>query len=116
MSSNATVLADLPAWQQFPVGLTAVGAVAFALFTLWVFPALLPAKEGDIHTLGGLSILTAWPFFSKRYDFLRANFQKTGQDLFKFHILQVRRPLCPSPVSVDEHGYSPKALRCCCPR
>lgn len=42
-----------------------------------------------IHQLRGLSFINAWTFFNRRFDFLRSNFNKTGQDLFSFQILQV---------------------------
>ena len=35
------------------------------------------------------TILAAWPFFTKRYDFLKENFQKTGRNLFSFKVLHV---------------------------
>jgi hypothetical protein len=39
------------------------------------------------------SIIFAWPFFTRRYDFLKSNFEKTGRNFFSFKIMQVRRPL-----------------------
>jgi hypothetical protein len=35
------------------------------------------------------SISTAWPFFCRRFDFLNAGFQSTGQSLFKFKLFKV---------------------------
>jgi sterol 14-demethylase len=46
------------------------------------------SKANKIHELRGFSILNAWAFFNKRYDFLRSNFDKTGHDLFSFKVLQ----------------------------
>jgi hypothetical protein len=40
------------------------------------------------HRVSG--ILAAWPFFTRRYDFLKSNFEKTGQQMFSFNVLQVR--------------------------
>ncbi|KIM88310.1 hypothetical protein PILCRDRAFT_253602 [Piloderma croceum F 1598] len=41
-----------------------------------------------MYQLGGFSIINAWTFFNKRYEFLWSNFNKTGQDLFSFKVLQ----------------------------
>jgi len=46
----------------------------------------------EIHTLRGFSIVNAWTFFNKRYDFLRLNFEQTGHDLFAFKFMQVSDP------------------------
>jgi hypothetical protein len=35
-------------------------------------------------------ILAAWPFFTRRYDFIKSNFEKTGQNMFSFNVLHVR--------------------------
>ncbi|RDB26871.1 Lanosterol 14-alpha demethylase [Hypsizygus marmoreus] len=64
--------------------------LAIAIFMILVSTVCLPFSESDIYELGGFSILTAWPFFTKRYDFLRDNFRKTGQRMFRFHVLQHR--------------------------
>jgi sterol 14-demethylase len=42
-----------------------------------------------IRALRGFSVVNAWMFFNKRYDFLRSNFDKTGHDLFSFKVLHV---------------------------
>ncbi|KAJ7664309.1 cytochrome P450 [Mycena rosella] len=42
----------------------------------------------NIPELGGFSLLTAWPFFAQRNDFLWANFKKTGANIFRFRVLQ----------------------------
>ena len=64
---------------------------------LFVAVALCPAifssdisKDSEIYELGYLSILTAWPFFRRRYDFLKSNFAKTGLNMFSFKVLHVR--------------------------
>ncbi|KAG6909648.1 hypothetical protein DXG01_016228 [Tephrocybe rancida] len=41
----------------------------------------------SIYELRGTSFLVAWPFFTKRYDFIWANFKKTGAKMFRFHVL-----------------------------
>lgn len=45
--------------------------------------------QGKIRDLGGISIVTAWTFFTKRYDFLRHNFKTKGYKMFQFYVLQV---------------------------
>jgi hypothetical protein len=50
---------------------------------------LSTVDKNDIPELGGFSIINAWTFFDKRYDFLRSNFDKTGEKLFSFRVLQV---------------------------
>lgn len=64
---------------------TAAALIVAALVYLTKFRS---KKSADICELGGLSIFTAWPFFNKRYDFLKSNFAKTGQELFSFKVLQ----------------------------
>ena len=59
------------------------------LVTLYLYRYLTPKEKGAIRQLGGLSILSAWAFFTKRYDFIWANF---GRDLhFRFNVLHVGR-------------------------
>jgi sterol 14-demethylase len=40
----------------------------------------------NIYRLGGLSIFNAWSFFKTRYDFLKSNFDRSGQTMFSFKI------------------------------
>ena len=49
-----------------------------------------PPSNGKIHNLAGFPLITAWSFFTKRYDFLRDQFKKTGLNMFSFRILQVK--------------------------
>ena len=51
-------------------------------------------NPNKIHQLGSISVINAWAFFNKRYDFLRSNFDKTGHDLFSFKVLQVSSHPC----------------------
>jgi hypothetical protein len=44
-----------------------------------------------IINFGG--ILTAWPFFTRRYDFLKSNFEKSGTHMFSFKVLHVRHSI-----------------------
>lgn len=62
--------------------------VGVGLSLLWLNNAS-KRSQGKIHDLGGISIMTAWTFFTKRYDFLRHNFKTKGFQMFQFHVLQV---------------------------
>jgi hypothetical protein len=64
----------------------------FTVLTCWIyypswFRQFHDAKS--IYELGGFHFLHAIAFFSKRYEFLRSQFEQTGQKLFQFRILQV---------------------------
>ena len=64
------------------------------LTTLFLYRYLIPKDEkGAIRKLGGFPIITAWAFFTKRYDFIWANFGSDPSPHFKFNVLQVD-PLC----------------------
>jgi sterol 14-demethylase len=47
-------------------------------------------SDDKIHDLGGFHLVTAWAFFSKRYDFLQGHFKDTGLKIFRFRLLQHR--------------------------
>jgi len=65
----------------------AVVLLGFAASYAYIFVSGDDATK--MHQLGGFSIINAWTFFNKRYEFLWSNFNKTGQDLFSFKVLQV---------------------------
>lgn len=67
-----------------------ISFVALAIGVLVMLASyLLPSQsKGGIHNLGGIPILAAWDFYTKRYDFLRKHFD-SGKKYFQFHILQV---------------------------
>ena len=46
-------------------------------------------KDGNVYDLGGIPIVTAWTFFTKRWDFLRGHFANTGGKMFRFRVMQV---------------------------
>ena len=73
---------------------TAAAVFASAVLYSTLLPS--PPKDTTIQPLGGLSIFTAWQFFTRRYDFLKSNFSKTGQNLFSFKVLYV----CPLVIIV----------------
>ncbi|KAF8996246.1 hypothetical protein BDQ17DRAFT_1364656 [Cyathus striatus] len=45
-------------------------------------------RERDPNELVGNSILNAWSFFTKRYEFMWGNFHKTAGNIFKFRVFQ----------------------------
>jgi hypothetical protein len=66
-------------------------AVLIFLFIL-IFISSLHQDAADIPTrLPCYSIFTIVPFFRKRYDFLNWAFHATGQSVFQFQLLRVRR-------------------------
>jgi len=78
-------------WTVVPHSSYSLYAVTM-LLALVLYLAIPSSKDTNTHELGGLSILTAWSFFSRRFDFLRYNFALTGQDAFSFKVLQVGSP------------------------
>jgi sterol 14-demethylase len=73
-------------WVLSPVVLA---AVLLGLATSYAYTFVSGEDATKMHQLGGFSIINAWTFFNKRYEFLWSNFNKTGQDLFSFKVLQV---------------------------
>ena len=78
--TNATMfsggLSTAWGWAQYFIyhgALTAIAIIAAVLFQ---------------SQLGG--IIAAWPFFTRRYDFIKSNFQKTTKNVFPFKIRDVR--------------------------
>jgi hypothetical protein len=60
------------------------------LTTLFLYQFIIPKYEkGAIRKLGGFPIFTAWTFFTKRYDFIWANFASDPSPHFKFNVLHV---------------------------
>ncbi|PPQ80150.1 hypothetical protein CVT26_011784 [Gymnopilus dilepis] len=92
MSLKETVLSlpvvrDLPAEGRINV-LTGLSSLALAILAVVVYRLLSPSQKGSIRTIGGIPILTAWTFFSKRYDFLWKNFRSIPDPHFRFQVLQ----------------------------
>ncbi|KAF9546460.1 cytochrome P450 [Agrocybe pediades] len=103
MASNATaallkdtlfslpLLRDVPATQHASViaslSSLSLGVLAFIVFYSVFGESAGNKKDGTIRRLGGFPILTAWTFFSKRYDFLMENFRKSQDPHFKFKVL-----------------------------
>ncbi|TFK38287.1 cytochrome P450 [Crucibulum laeve] len=87
---NSSWVSTDPSWSlYYPFSTTAVAVGLVTIIGLiLVSPTVFSKKKNGIKELGGLSILTARPFFSKRFDFLWSNFQKTADTMFKFKVLQ----------------------------
>jgi hypothetical protein len=78
------------------------------LASLLLYRHLTPRDDkGGIRKLGGFPIFTAWTFFTKRYDFIRANFESDPSPHFKFNVLQVGPlsavSLCPG-LNIVQHS------------
>ncbi|GLB42457.1 putative cytochrome P450 [Lyophyllum shimeji] len=63
------------------------GATIGVVFTAIALQHFALGSTEDID-LGGFSILTAWTFFKKRYDFMLSNFK--ARKMFRFRVLQHR--------------------------
>jgi hypothetical protein len=71
--------------------LSSFSYIAIGLVATWIlyrYLTLTIEKDG-IRKLGGFPIFTAWTFFTKRYDFIWANFGSDPRPHFKFNVLQV---------------------------
>ncbi|KAF9522381.1 cytochrome P450 [Crepidotus variabilis] len=75
-------MATSPLLVSLAVGASVLGVVLSFM--------LRSTSDGRIVNLGGIPILNAWKFFSKRYDFMSAGFRKAGGLPFSFRILQYR--------------------------
>ncbi|KAJ7473528.1 cytochrome P450 [Mycena latifolia] len=65
-------------------------AVALCFSALFTYYATTRKRRAttNIAELGGFFVLVLWQFFNRRSDFLRSNFKKTGEKLFRFRVLQ----------------------------
>ena len=88
---------------------TAAALLASAVLYSTLFPS--PPKDTTIHPLGGLSALTAWQFFTRRFVFLKSNFSKTGQNAFSFKVLHVRPLIIIAQCDFDD--FCDLAFGCC---
>ena len=66
-----------------------IGCFTCLIFLFSCFYLLRTTSDGKLYDLGGLPILSAWPFFSVRYDFMRKNFNLSKGLPFRFRVLQV---------------------------
>ena len=68
-----------------------VGAVVLVVI-FWLCSTLLRIESpGTPPSLPVSSLLSIAPFFHRRFDFLDWGFRSTGQPVFKFNLLWVRR-------------------------
>lgn len=89
---NDTSTSALAQSSQWSTGNTSLTAIFIAL-SIAVLSLLFRSSSDDkIYKLNGFYFVTAWSFFSKRYDFLKENFKKTGLKMFRFGLLQVSLP------------------------
>lgn len=94
-----TILETLPDWvpQSLADGnakaalITAFAGIVIVTLSKYRSQSSVQHDRAAIHELGGWSRFTAWPFFSRRYNFLHSTWEKTGAELFRFRVLQVRR-------------------------
>lgn len=83
---------SFPTLSDFSPGALASAAIcltAIGIFSVSYLYSKHPPSETGIQQLGGIWLLHAWPFFTRRYDFMRDGFHRTGQKFFQFRILQV---------------------------
>ncbi|KAF9457599.1 cytochrome P450 [Collybia nuda] len=88
ISLNSTIFDGLVSFQNSPLTFPATAATALAIICFAYLAVSPQTKPTDVRKLPGLSILTAWPFFTRRHDFLKSNFTKVGEQLFTFKVLQ----------------------------
>ncbi|KIM87727.1 hypothetical protein PILCRDRAFT_62967 [Piloderma croceum F 1598] len=75
-------------WLSSHVTLSGISSILLVLCTSYIYFSFFGNNANKIHKIGGFSIVNAWSFFNKRYDFLRSNFDKSGHNLFSFKILR----------------------------
>ena len=70
---------------------THITTIAVAILGIILASTFLlhPTKDGNIYDLGGLPLITAWSFFTKRWDFIHRHFATTGGKMFRFRVVQV---------------------------
>jgi len=85
---NATTTA-LPAGALGAVSPYLTASLVGVALPLLLFFSLRSTSNGKVLDLGGIPVLTAWTFFSKRFDFIQSNFKRSGGTIFRFRVLQV---------------------------
>ena len=66
-----------------------LGIGLLTILFLYRYLFLPKDEKGAIRKLGGFPIFTAWTFFTKRHDFIWANFRSDPSPHFKFNVLRV---------------------------
>ena len=86
----ANVLAQAePSHCQWGASNNSLSAILIAFIISILSIAFWSSSDDKIHKLEGFHLMTLSNFFSKRYDFFRENFKKTGLKTFRFNVLQV---------------------------
>lgn len=86
-SPVARLLSNPSEWSvETHVGTAALATLGIILGSAYV---LRTKKDGNVYDLGGIPIVTAWTFFTKRWDFLCGHFAKTRGKMFRFRVMQV---------------------------
>ncbi|EIN08262.1 hypothetical protein PUNSTDRAFT_143902 [Punctularia strigosozonata HHB-11173 SS5] len=73
-------------WASSSVTTTASASIAALALAAYCYPSFTQDSK-TIRHVGRLPLVTAWTFFSKRYDFLMSSFRETGSNIFKFNVL-----------------------------
>jgi sterol 14-demethylase len=72
-------------WSTNPPILSIAAGLLFVLISAF---ALRPTKSDKIRDLRGIPVVTAWGFFTKRFDFIQRHLKKSGGKMFRFRVLQ----------------------------
>ena len=95
--TSANILVQPSQWGATSTSLTTIGiALSIAILSA----AFLPSCEGIFYKLHDFHFVTAWSFFSNRYDFFQERLKKTGAKMFHFRVLQVRNSRIYSSISL----------------
>jgi len=87
---NATTTTTLPAEIAGAYRPYLTASLVGIAVPLLLFFSLRSTFDGKVLDLGGIPLLTAWAFFSKRFDFIQSNFKRSGGTIFRFRVLQVQ--------------------------
>ena len=71
---------------------THISTIAIATLGMIILSSsyfLRTKKNGNVYDLGGIPIVTAWTFFTKRWDFLHCHFANSRGRMFRFRVMQV---------------------------
>lgn len=86
-SPVARLLSNPSEWGiETHISTIAIATLGVILGSVYV---LRTKQDGNVYDLGGIPIVTAWTFFTKRWDFLRGHFANTGGKMFRFRVMQV---------------------------
>ena len=97
----------LPSSSQWNWNSSAKPAIA-AFVVIFISASFLcstkPESDKDkIHDLDGISVLTAWNFFKKPFNFFQGHFKETGGEMFRSRVLQVSSKLLPPSQLLTSH-------------